>query len=298
MSVATTTVTDRAAWLAERRKGIGASESAAALGVSPYETPLNLYLRKLGFMPDAEETEPMRWGSLLEPLIAAEYERRTGKRVVEQQVFLRSPVTPLFATLDGMTDAGHPVEFKAVGNWTGKTLGDEGTDEVPDHWLIQGHQQMLLSSTFEMDFAVLVGGQKLRLYHLIRDEELVESIIVRVREFWGRVERREPPEPDPARDAELMHLLHRRCEGEVTLGEQDAELVRLYEMATAERKDMDRECDELRARILAHLGEHATGRLPDGRTIKRKLVTVPSTTVERKGYTFTTLRIGKGPAGR
>ena len=33
-------------WLAEREKGIGASEVAAILGLSPWDTPFSLWLKK------------------------------------------------------------------------------------------------------------------------------------------------------------------------------------------------------------------------------------------------------------
>ena len=39
---------DRAAWLAQRRNGIGASDIAAVLGISPWKTPLQLYMDKRG----------------------------------------------------------------------------------------------------------------------------------------------------------------------------------------------------------------------------------------------------------
>jgi predicted phage-related endonuclease len=71
-------VIDRAAWLERRRQTLGASDAAAALGLSPYCSPLQLYLRKIGSLPEQEETEAMRWGTLLEPLLAREYTRRTG----------------------------------------------------------------------------------------------------------------------------------------------------------------------------------------------------------------------------
>jgi hypothetical protein len=103
VSTASLPSADRAAWLAARRTGIGASEVAAVLGLSPYESPLDVYCRKLGLVPEKAETEAMRWGLRLEPLLAAEYAERTGYPLVATQVFLRHPDKPfLLATLDGV----------------------------------------------------------------------------------------------------------------------------------------------------------------------------------------------------
>jgi len=67
-----------AAWLAERKRGIGGSDAAAILGLSKFRTPLQVYLDKIGQAPPIEETAPMRWGKKLEPLILDEYEQIKG----------------------------------------------------------------------------------------------------------------------------------------------------------------------------------------------------------------------------
>ena len=47
-------------WLQERRRGIGGSEAAAILGLSPWATPLDVYLDKIGEGEEVEETEAMQ----------------------------------------------------------------------------------------------------------------------------------------------------------------------------------------------------------------------------------------------
>lgn len=264
---------DREAWLADRRKSVGASEAAAAMGLSFWESPRELYLRKRGLLPELTETEAMRWGSLLEPLIAAEYERRTGNRVVIQQVFLRSTETPMSATIDGITEAGYPVEFKTIGSFGAKGLGEEGSDQLPEHWLIQGHQQMLLHGSYRMDFAVLVGGQRLRIFEVERDEDLVEEVIKGVRGFWKCVEEQRAPE-DLRPDPRVMHLIYPGCEGEIELDSFDESDVKLWEHMKALGRDAGTRADELRGKLLERLGNHRVGILPDGRTIEKKKVVV------------------------
>jgi putative phage-type endonuclease len=66
----------RDVWLAARQHGIGASEAAAVLGLSPWESAFSLHWRKRGVLGGVDETEPMRWGTILEAPIAAEFARR------------------------------------------------------------------------------------------------------------------------------------------------------------------------------------------------------------------------------
>ena len=74
----------RAQWLDVRKGGIGSSDAAAAVGLHPYKSPLQLWMEKTGrehLLPQVDPddaTSPMYWGTLLEPIVAAHYTRRTG----------------------------------------------------------------------------------------------------------------------------------------------------------------------------------------------------------------------------
>lgn len=67
---------DRDEWLEARRQGVTASEIAAILGLSPYESPRSLYHRKRGEHPEEDESDAMRWGKRLEAPIADEFAER------------------------------------------------------------------------------------------------------------------------------------------------------------------------------------------------------------------------------
>jgi len=288
-------VTDKAAWLAERRSGIGASEAAGILGIHPYMSARSIYLDKLGQLPQEPENDAMRWGNLLEPVIAQEYERRTGNAVLEQQVFMRSEERPyLLATLDGMTAAGHPVEFKTTGIWAKAELGAEGTSDIPEHWIVQAHQQMFVSQTDRVEFAVLVGGQDFRLYEVRRDEEILGGMLPELEQFWLAVETRTPPDRFHRADARIMHLIHPDCEGEIDLDTEVMDLVNDWLAAAAEKRLIEDRREGLKAKILDRLGPFGKGHLPDGRIVTRKIMDVAESTYTRKAYSFTDMRIKKG----
>ena len=72
-------------WLEERRKHIGASDAAAAIGASPWTSQLALYLEKTGEVEpdDLSDNEAVRWGSLLEPAIRD----RVGELLSQEVIF-------------------------------------------------------------------------------------------------------------------------------------------------------------------------------------------------------------------
>src|SRR3989304_2999103 len=112
---------DRTEWLGDRAAGIGASESPVLLGLSTFASIMGLWGQKRGIIPleNDEETDRMRWGLKLEPLVAAEYERQTGRKLRRWAQLLRSNeyhyllATPDYAWLreDGSTV---PVEIKCT----------------------------------------------------------------------------------------------------------------------------------------------------------------------------------------
>ena len=94
-------------WLSVRKYGIGGSDAAAAVGLNPYTSPLELWLDKTGRAdgmprPDPDDTtSPTYWGTLLEPIVAASYTKQTGNRVRRVNAVLRHPTIPfMLANLD------------------------------------------------------------------------------------------------------------------------------------------------------------------------------------------------------
>lgn len=285
---------DRDAWLAERRSGIGASEAAAALGLSPFETPLELYLRKIGELPDAEETEAMRWGSRLEPLIAEAYEEATGHRVVREQQFRRADGRPhLFATVDAVGSAGL-VEFKTLSAFKSGSLGEEGTDDLPEHWLVQAHQQMAVFGEDHVHFAVLVGGQRFRTFHVDRNDLVVEALLTGVDTFWSMVQSRVPP-PATAWDAGMLSALRPEEGKAIAIHAPDVlDAADRYAEIGRRIRELQEDRDGARARLLEAMGDAAIATLPDGRELARKVVSRKGYTVEAKEYVDFRIKTAKG----
>lgn len=182
----------------QRGTYLGGGDAAAILGVSPWRTPLAVYLDKVGDEWSAsEESEPMRWGLLLEPVVAEEYSRRTGRKLSAGEVECTHPVHPFLAghidrTVDG--DPDRIVEIKTAGR--GAEWGEELSDDLPAHYLAQVTHYLAISGAKVCDVAVLIGGQDFRVYTVERDEDLVRMLVDAEVRFWNEhIQARVPPAP-------------------------------------------------------------------------------------------------------
>lgn len=91
-------------WLEYRRRGIGGSDAAAILGVSPFATARDLYYDKLKIVSyeDPEENwVQKKIGHLLEDLVAEIFHVRTGYQIYQVKKMFYHPVhTFMLADVD------------------------------------------------------------------------------------------------------------------------------------------------------------------------------------------------------
>ena len=219
---------DRDQWLQVRKGGIGSSDAAAAVGLNPYQSQLELWLEKTGRAPvappgdgGADDLSPMYWGSLLEPIVAAHYTRRTGHKVRRINAVLRHPEHPwMLANIDREVLGAPDVQLLEC-----KTAGIQGAwlwrDGVPEYVQLQVQHQLAVTGKQAADVAVLLGGQELQIFRIERDADLIGQLITLEREFWGYVERDQDPPADGSDSADrALRALYPRDSG-ATLNFQD-----------------------------------------------------------------------------
>lgn len=203
-----TTELSRADWLEVRRTGIGGSDAAAAVGLNPYKSQLELWLEKTGrdaelAKPDPNDmAEPVYWGTLLEPIVAAAYTQQTGRRVRKVNAVLRHPtVTFMLANLDREVVGVPDVQILEC-----KTAGEYGArhwqDGVPEYVQLQVQHQLAVTGKQAADVAVLLCGQKLAVHRLERDDVLIGQLIALETQFWRYVETDTPPPGDGSESAD------------------------------------------------------------------------------------------------
>ncbi|KGS74832.1 putative phage-type endonuclease domain protein [Burkholderia pseudomallei MSHR7500] len=201
-------------WLAVRRTGIGGSDAAAAVGLNPYMSALELWLDKTGRAdglprPDpGDTTSPTYWGTLLEPIVAASYTKQTGNRVRRVNAVLRHPSIPFMLANIDREIVGAPdvqiLECKTAGEF-GARLWREG---VPEYVQIQVQHQLAVTGKTAAHVAVLLCGQALEVHRIDRDDALIGRLVELEARFWRFVETDTPPPADGSESADraLRHL--------------------------------------------------------------------------------------------
>ncbi len=201
---------DREQWLDVRRRGIGSSDAAAAVGLNPYKSQLELWLEKTGRdgnLPKVDphdEESPLYWGTLLEHIVAAHYTKRAGNRVRRINAVLQHPDPALpwmLANIDREVTGAPDVQILEC-----KTAGINGArlwkDGVPEYVQLQVHHQLAVTGKQTADVAVLLGGQHLEIHRIERDDRLIARLIELERQFWRYVETDTPPPADGSDSAE------------------------------------------------------------------------------------------------
>lgn len=191
---------DRDEWLEVRKGGIGSSDAAAAVGLNPYKSPLELWMDKTGRTSANGEhagfDDPRYWGTLLEPYVAIAYQQKTDRRVRKVNAVLQHPSFPfMLANIDREVIGSPEVQILEC-----KTAGEFGSrlwrDGVPEYVQIQVQHQLAVTGKAVADVAVLLCGQELEIFRILRDEDVIARLIVLEARFWEHVETDTPPPAD------------------------------------------------------------------------------------------------------
>ena len=191
-------------WLRERKNYLGGTDLAAICGLNRYRTALDVYLDKTNAdIADEVMTDAPYWGTVLEPLVAAEYEKRTGNLVTDRNCFIRHKEHNFIAcNIDAwIGEKEYVLECKTAGFTKAKEWGEEGTDQIPESYLVQVAYYGAICGVPKVDIAVLIGGQDFRIYTYNRSKELEEKLIKIACNFWcNHIEKRIPPRCVNTRD--------------------------------------------------------------------------------------------------
>lgn len=190
------------AWLEQRRHGIGASDVAAVLGISPWDSPLSIWEQKLGKAKEID-AESAFFGHAHEATIEA-WLREHGNshnpvegidwRQIESGLDVKSVEYPWLTAKPDRTvvDADGvliPVEFKThrMRGWP---------DGVPLQYQAQSQQQQLILDAPYGVIVVLHVGVIVEVYRLDRDDDFLHGYLIpETDRFWHEnVEKRIQPE--------------------------------------------------------------------------------------------------------
>lgn len=172
--------------LAERNKGIGASEIGAILGCDPYKSPRDVWLLKTGRVPPTDAGDAAHIGNVMESAILTLAAEQLGGRVVApSSTFVRGI---LRANVDGMLHEfkrGQPI---VEAKMTSIEEGWDAPSTVPDRVFLQIQMQMLCAGSDVAHVARLLTryGAQFNLFTVPVDRDECERIESFANAWWQR----------------------------------------------------------------------------------------------------------------
>jgi putative phage-type endonuclease len=258
----------------DRNHGIGGSDVAAILGLSPYKTPLELWAEKVGHPAHKQQdTVHLRFGQFVEPFVASEFERVTGLYTQEHTEALTHPEHDFMyghvdrfvvkevwdlAVLDGKVCTDSLLECKTAGLFSKDDWGPAGSDQVPSAYLLQCVWYMAITSCSTAHIAVLIGNADFRVYRIERDLELEALVIEKAKRFWfDYVLEGVPPTPQTVTDLRLLYPHEDPNKAVQADSEVVASLAQLRALQK-ESKELDEKSEQLKLQIMKAMGEAQT----------------------------------------
>lgn len=277
---------DRTEWLQWRREGIGASDVAGILRLSPWTSPYRVWADKVGLLPttDDSESERLRFGHMAEPMIAEYVRADLGLVVAGEQTWCSRPDKPWHrATVDGFifeSDRTDSIE-QALGVLEVKT--DFGTpwDEVPAYYQAQVQWQMHVTGMMRALVAALFGF-RFRPYWVERDQRDIDMIVGEVDRFWhDHVLAGVPPELDGSEATleTLAAIYPAHVDGKSVELDDIEWKVGEWQGAKLATKDAKAREDRWRAEIEAALGDAEIGTINGRKAVSWKTQTRAAYTV-------------------
>ncbi len=241
----------------ELRKGhLGSSDMAALLGVNRYANAFDVWLDKTGQLSDEDIEAKLDYiaaGNYFEDGVLSWAEKELGPLTRNEP---RSAIGfPIESNVDAiLIQSGIPVEAKTQGlfgplvdEW-----GDAGTDHVPYYIVVQGQTHMLCCDSEICHVAAFLGGRGFQMFHIKRDEVIIDVICEKSIEFWDDYVKPRVPPPDVMPSLEVAKRMKREPKKTVEI---DPVLVQHWFNAKEMLKGATGVEEAAKAKILAELGD-------------------------------------------
>jgi putative phage-type endonuclease len=176
-------------WLEWRLQGIGASDAAVIMGVSPWKTYDQLLNEKVTGMDSIPENDSMKYGKQMEEEARLCFESLTGYVVFPDKRVVHPHFRWIRATLDGMDMDGNIVVEIKNANKADHFLAFNKM--VPDKYFPQCQHQLLATG---LDFMYYFSYRKKLakkgigiIVEVKRDQKYIDIMLEKHRIFWDQV---------------------------------------------------------------------------------------------------------------
>lgn len=179
----------REEWLEVRKSGIGSSEVATIVGLNPWETPYQLWRRKVGIDPPKEENFAMKAGHYLEDAVSRFWHDATGRDIIKRSAgdwIIRDNKYPFLQVSPDRT------------YWLGESRAndDKGileckttqmsidADDLPKHWFCQVQYQLGVAGYTQGSLAWLCSARDFGYTDITLVPDFYEWLTNEVARFW------------------------------------------------------------------------------------------------------------------
>lgn len=245
-------------WHAARANGIGGSEIAAVLGLSPYESRFSLWHRKRGIVDDVQQSDAMEWGNRLEAAIAGKYADEHPEQVVVPAGTYHHPghpwwiVNPDRFAINGADGSFEIVEIKTA--YRDDHWGPAGTDQYPVWYRCQVLWYLGALGLTRARLVVLISGSDYREYEIEADPAELQILADAGAEFMRTL--RDDERPDIDGHSATYQVVKALPEGqEDTEHDVEPQLRDRYFQALDNHKAAEEEKRAASALLLDHIGD-------------------------------------------
>lgn len=211
---------NREQWLEARKAGIGASEVATVVGLNPYETPLELWRRKVGIDPPKEENAAMRRGHYCEDAVAQWWAHETGREVIaasavdflfidKEKDFLRVSPDRTF----WLPEAVRNDDNKGILECKTTNMVVDPND-LPKWWFCQVQMNLGVAGYSHGSIAWLGHGFEFGYVDVEFIPSFYDMLVEAVTKFWT-VNVRQMIEPDPVNVRDIVNKYSKHVGGKV-----------------------------------------------------------------------------------
>ncbi len=260
---------DRKRWAALRREGIGSSDAAAVLGISPWSSAMDIYAEKLGLYGPPDQGPPSeyaRWGHILEPHVIQEFRDSTGRQVVREGRLLRSRTRPFQqTTLDARQ---RKPGVRSPGSLEVKTTKFDWSDGIPQDVMAQVQHSFAVTG-FEWG-SVAVWNRttcEFQWLDVEPDRDYLGELNEQEAQFWdGLVNGRAPEVDDSDACAKALRVIYAKVSvGEIIdLDGAMLDVTDDLELVKTEMADLKKRRTALENVVKGAIGDAEAGLLPNG----------------------------------
>nr|DAD63595.1 MAG TPA: Exonuclease [Caudoviricetes sp.] len=281
---------DRTEWLKYRESGIGSSEVATIVGLNPWETPYQLWRRKVGLDAPKLENFAMKAGHYLEDAVSLFWQDETGQQVIKSSAgdwLIRDDERPYLQVSPDRTywlaDMPHSNENKGILECkTTQMTIDE--DDIPKHWFVQVQYQLGVAGYQHGSLAWLTQGRNFGYKDLAFVPDFFAWLVEEVDKFWvDNIQAKQ--EPTAANVQDILLKYNRHTDGKIV--EVNDEIFAAYQDLKAVKEELsaiEEKKTDLEEKIKLGFGD-AEAISYDGQTLATWKAPKPSNKFDAKAFT-------------